>query len=112
MDRKTVEHEAKEQRAGEIGTSQNHLEYFGTPESAEIFSSNPPDTCSIADVDRGRIFCGDVPQDYTTERQYIFTVMKLLLYPARASPLCLTRKVNAEHGLFLPTRGGVSDQTP
>ncbi len=75
-----LKHEAKEQRAGEIGTSQNYLEYLGTPEIAEIFSSNQPDTCALADVDRGRIFCIDVPQDYTTERQYVFTVAKLLLY--------------------------------
>ena len=75
-----LKHEAKEQRAGEIGTSQNYLEYLGTPEIAEIFSSNEPDTCSMADVDKGKIFCIDVPQDYTTERQYVFTVVKLLLY--------------------------------
>jgi len=75
-----LKHEAKEQRAGEIGTSQNYLEYLGTAEIAEIFSSNKPDTCSIADVDKGKIFCIDVPQDYTTERQYVFTVIKLLLY--------------------------------
>ena len=75
-----LKHEAKEQRAGEIGTSQNYLEYLGTPEIAEIFSSNEPDTCTIADVDKGKIFCIDVPQDYTTERQYVFTVIKLLLY--------------------------------
>lgn len=75
-----LKHEAKEQRAGEIGTSQNYLEFLGTPEIAEIFSSNEPDTCSIGDVDKGKIFCIDVPQDYTTERQYVFTVAKLLLY--------------------------------
>jgi hypothetical protein len=75
-----LKHEAKEQRAGEIGTSQNYLEFLGTPEIAEIFSSNEPDTCTIADVDKGKIFCIDVPQDYTTERQYVFTVAKLLLY--------------------------------
>jgi hypothetical protein len=72
--------EAKEQRAGEIGTSLNYLEYLGTPEIAEIFSSNEPDTCPMADVDKGKILCIDVPQDYTTERQYVFTVAKLLLY--------------------------------
>jgi hypothetical protein len=75
-----LKHEAKEQRAGEIGTSQNYLEYLGTAEIAEVFSSNEPDTCTMADVDRGKIFCIDVPQDYTTERQYVFTVIKLLLY--------------------------------
>lgn len=75
-----LKHEAKEQRADEIGTSQNYLEHLGTPEIAEIFSSDEPNTCTIADVDRGKIFCIDVPQDYTTERQYIFTVAKLLLY--------------------------------
>ncbi len=75
-----LKHEAKEQRAGEIGTSQNYLEYLGTAEIAEIFSSDEPDTCSMADVDKGKIFCIDVPQDYTTERQYVFTVVKLLLY--------------------------------
>ena len=75
-----LNHEAKEQRAGEIGTSQNYLEYLGTPEIAEIFSSNEPDTCSMLDLDKGKILCIDVPEDYTTERKYIFTVMKLLLY--------------------------------
>ena len=75
-----LKHEAKEQRAGEIGTSQNYLEYFGTPQIAEIFSSNEPDTCSIADVDKGKILCIDVPQDYPTERAFVFTVVKLLEY--------------------------------
>lgn len=75
-----VKHEAKEQRAGEIGTSQNYLEYLGTPEIAEVFSSNEPDTCTIADIDRGKILCIDVPEDYPTERRYVFTVLKLLEY--------------------------------
>lgn len=75
-----LKHEAKEQRAGEIGTSQNYLEYFGTPQIAEIFSSNEPDTCSMADVDKGKILCIDVPQDYPTERAFVFTVTKLLEY--------------------------------
>ena len=75
-----LHHEAKEQRAGEIGTAQNYLEYLCTPEIAEVFSSNEPDTCAIADVDRGKVLCIDVPQDFTTERQYVFTVVKLLLY--------------------------------
>lgn len=80
MEQTYLKHEAKEQRAGELGTSQNYLEYLGTPEIAEVFSSNEPDTCSIAHVDQGKILCVDVPQDYTTERQYVFTVIKLLLY--------------------------------
>jgi len=71
---------AKEQSAGEVGTSQNYLEYLGTPQIAEVFSSDEPDTCSFADIDNGKIFCIDVPQDFTTERQYVFTVVKLLLY--------------------------------
>lgn len=75
-----LKHEAKEQRAGEVGTSQNYLEYLGTPEIAEVFSSNEPDTCSICDVDKGKILCIDVPEDYSTERKYIFTVVKLLIY--------------------------------
>jgi hypothetical protein len=75
-----IKHEAKEQRAGEIGTSQNYLEYLSTPEIAEIFSSDEPDTCSISDVDKGKILCVDVPEDFVTERKYVFTVMKLLLY--------------------------------
>jgi hypothetical protein len=80
FDQTYLKHDAKEQRAGEIGTSQNYLEFFGTPEIAEIFSSDQPDTCSMLDVDKGKILCIDVPEDYTTERKYIFTVMKLLLY--------------------------------
>lgn len=75
-----LQHEAKEQKAGEVGTSQNYLEYLGTPQIAEVFSSDEPDTCSIADVDSGKILCVDVPEDYSTERKYVFTVVKLLLY--------------------------------
>ena len=62
-----LKHERKELRAGEIGTSQSYLEYLGTPEVAEVFSSNEPDTCTIADIDRGRIFCVDVPQDFSAD---------------------------------------------
>jgi type IV secretory pathway TraG/TraD family ATPase VirD4 len=80
LEQSYLKHEAKEQRAGEVGTSQNYLEYLGTPEIAEVFSSNDPDTCSIADVDKGKILCIDVPEDYSTERKYIFTVVKLLIY--------------------------------
>lgn len=80
VEKSYIKHEAKEQRAGEIGTSQNYLEYLGTPEIAEVFSSNEPDTCTIADVDRGKILCVDVPEDYPTERRYVFTVLKLLEY--------------------------------
>ncbi len=80
LEQSYLKHEAKEQRAGEVGTSQNYLEYLGTPEIAEVFSSNKPDTCSILDVDKGKILCIDVPEDYSTERKYIFTVVKLLLY--------------------------------
>lgn len=75
-----LKHEAKEQRAGETGTSQNYLEYLGTPQIADVFSSNEPDTFSIADVDKGKILCIDVPEDFPVERKYIFTVTKLLLY--------------------------------
>jgi hypothetical protein len=76
-----LKHEAKEQLTGEIGNSQNYLKHLGTPEIAEIFSSDEPDTCTIADVYKGKILCFDVPQDYTTERQYIFLPpAKLLLY--------------------------------
>lgn len=80
LEQSYLKHEAKEQRAGEVGTSQNYLEYLGTPEIAEVFSSSEPDTCSLRDVDRGKILCVDVPEDYSTERKYIFTVVKLLLY--------------------------------
>ena len=80
MEQIYLKHEAKEQRAGEIGTSQNYLEYLGPPEIAEIFSSNQPDTYASVDVDQGKIFCIDVPQDYTTEPQYVY-----LLVPRRSS---------------------------
>lgn len=80
LEQSYLKHEAKEQRAGEVGTSQNYLEYLGTPEIAEVFSSNDPDTCSISDVDKGKILCIDVPEDYSTERKYVFTVVKLLIY--------------------------------
>ncbi len=80
LEQSYLKHEAKEQRAGEVGTSQNYLEYLGTREIAEVFSSDQPDTCSIRDVDQGKILCIDVPEDYSTERKYVFTVIKLLLY--------------------------------
>ncbi|MBK8000414.1 MAG: type IV secretion system DNA-binding domain-containing protein [Verrucomicrobia bacterium] len=68
-----------EQLGGVRETIGNYLQYFLTPEVAEIFCSRES-TFDIGDVDQGKIICVTMPQKFQTERRYVNTFLKLLFY--------------------------------
>ena len=68
-----------EQLGGVRETVGNYLQYFLTPEVAEVCCSSDS-TFDIADVDTGKNSCRTMPQKFQTERRYVNTFLKLLFY--------------------------------
>ena len=68
-----------EQLGGVRETVGNYLQYFLSPEVAEVFCSRDS-TFDIGDVDTGKIICVTMPQKFQTERRYVNTFLKLLFY--------------------------------
>lgn len=68
-----------EQLGGVRETIGNYLQYFLTPEVAEVFCSRES-TFDVGDVDSGKIICVTMPQKFQTERRYVNTFLKLLFY--------------------------------
>ena len=71
---------AYEQREAIEGTVKTYLGFFIDPDIAAVFSSDQPDTFRLSDVDHGKIITVTVPQRLATERRYVQTYLKLLLY--------------------------------
>ena len=71
---------AYEQREAIEGTVKTYLGFFLDPDVASVFSSDEPDTFSFAELDRGAIITVSMPQRFATERRYVHTYLKLLLY--------------------------------
>jgi hypothetical protein len=60
-------------------TIANYLQYFLTPEIAQVFC--PADnTFDFDEIDRGKIICVAMPQKLQTERRYVNTLLKMLFY--------------------------------
>ena len=68
-----------EQIGGVRETIANYLQYFLTPEIAQIFCSEK-NTFDFSDIDRGKIICVAMPQKFQTERRYVNTFLKMLFY--------------------------------
>jgi hypothetical protein len=68
-----------EQLGGVRETIGNYLQYFLTPEVAEVFCSRDS-TFDMGDVDSGKIILTTMPQKFQTERRYVNTFLKLLFY--------------------------------
>ena len=68
-----------EQLGGVRETIGNYLQYFLTPEVAEVFCSDES-TFNFATIDRGKIILTTMPQKFQTERRYVNTFLKLLYY--------------------------------
>lgn len=68
-----------EQLGGVRETIGNYLQYFLSPEIAEVFCNNDS-SFDIGDVDSGKIVCVTMPQKFQTERRYVNTFLKLLFY--------------------------------
>src|SRR5438128_2468925 len=69
----------EEQLGGVRETIGNYLQYFLTPEIAEVFCTGES-TFDFADIDQGKIICVTMPQKFQTERRYVNTFLKLLYY--------------------------------
>ncbi|MFO1452679.1 MAG: type IV secretion system DNA-binding domain-containing protein [Opitutaceae bacterium] len=68
-----------EQLGGVRETIGNYLQYFLTPEIAEVFCSGTS-TFDFSAVDQGKILLTTMPQRFQTERRYVNTFLKLLFY--------------------------------
>ena len=71
---------AYEQREAVEGTIKTFLGFFMDPDVAEVFSSDEPNSFSFSDLDRGGVISVTMPQRLATERRYVHTYLKLLLY--------------------------------
>lgn len=68
-----------EQIGGVRETTGNYLQYFLTPEVAEVFCSGES-TFDFSAIDEGKIILVTMPQKLQTERRYVNTFLKLLFY--------------------------------
>lgn len=68
-----------EQLGGVRETIGNYLQYFLTPEVAEVFCTKES-TFDFSAIDEGKIILVTMPQKYQTERRYVNTFLKLLFY--------------------------------
>ena len=68
-----------EQMGGVKETISNYLQFFLTPDIAQIFCSSG-NSFDFKDIDRGKIICVAMPQKYQMERRYINTFLKMLFY--------------------------------
>jgi hypothetical protein len=71
---------AHEQTEATIGTVKTYLAFFLDPDIAAVFSSEEPNTFSLAELDRGAIISVTMPQRLVTERRYVQTYLKTLFY--------------------------------
>ena len=69
----------EEQSGGVRETIGNYLQYFLTPEVAEVFCADES-TFDFASIDQGNIILTTMPQKFQTERRYVNTFLKLLYY--------------------------------
>jgi hypothetical protein len=68
-----------EQIGGVKETIANYLQYFLTPDIAQVFCP-AENTFDFADIDRGKIICVAMPQKFQAERRYVNTFLKMLFY--------------------------------
>ena len=74
-----------EQLGGVRETISNYLQYFLTPEVAEVFCTGES-TFDFAAIDQGKIILTTMPQKFQTERRYVNTLLEAALLQSRAAP--------------------------
>jgi type IV secretory pathway TraG/TraD family ATPase VirD4 len=68
-----------EQMGGVKETISNYLQFFLTPDIAQIFCASK-NTFDFKEIDGCKIICVAMPQKYQMERRYINTFLKMLFY--------------------------------
>lgn len=89
-----------EQMGGVRETISNYLQYFITPEIAEVFCA-PTSTFEFGEIDQGRIILTTMPQKFQTERRYVNTFLKLLYYQHALRRFDKPRCVRANDNLLV-----------
>ena len=90
----------EEQHGGVRETIGNYLQYFLTPEVAEVFCTEE-NTFDFASIDRGKIILTTMPQKFQTERRYVNTFLKLLYYNHALRRFDLAKADRAKNNLLI-----------
>jgi hypothetical protein len=89
-----------EQLGGVRETIANYLQYFLTPEVAEVFCTGES-TFDFAAIDSGKIILTTMPQKFQTERRYVNTFLKLLYYSHALRRFDQTKSSRAGNNLLI-----------
>lgn len=89
-----------EQLGGVRETIANYLQYFLTPEVAEVFCTGES-TFDFATIDQGKILLTTMPQKFQTERRYVNTFLKLLYYSHALRRFDQTKAARAKNNLLI-----------
>ncbi len=89
-----------EQSGGVRETIGNYLQYFLTPEVAEVFCGEES-TFDFATIDQGKIILTTMPQKFQTERRYVNTFLKLLYYSHALRRFDQTKTDRAKKNLLI-----------
>ena len=89
-----------EQLGGVRETIGNYLQYFLTPEVAEIFCTGES-TFDFSAIDDGKIILVTMPQKFQTERRYVNTFLKLLFYNHALRRFDQTKKQRGKNNLLI-----------
>jgi type IV secretory pathway TraG/TraD family ATPase VirD4 len=89
-----------EQLGGVRETIGNYLQYFLTPEVAEVFCTGES-TFDFAAIDQGKIILTTMPQKFQTERRYVNTLLKLLYYNHALRRFDKTKADRAKNNLLI-----------
>lgn len=89
-----------EQLGGVRETIGNYLQYFLTPEVAEIFCVEKS-TFEFSAIDDGKIILVTMPQKFQTERRYVNTFLKLLYYHHALRRFDQAKKQRGQNNLLI-----------
>jgi hypothetical protein len=89
-----------EQLGGVRETISNYLQFYITPEIAEVFCC-AESSFDFAEIDQGRIILTTMPQKFQTERRYVNTFLKLLYYQHALRRFDKSRAVRAKDNLLI-----------
>ncbi len=89
-----------EQLGGVRETIGNYLQYFLTPEVAEVVCTGES-TFDFAAIDQGKIILTTMPQKFQTERRYVNTMLKLLYYNHALRRFDKAKAERAENNLLI-----------
>ena len=89
-----------EQMGGVKETISNYLQFFLTPDIAQVFCASK-NTFDFHHIDRGKIICIAMPQKYQTERRYINTFLKMLFYTHVLRRFDQTKEARAKDNLVI-----------